>query len=154
MAAYTIHAHRARIDATFERASQVDDPQTQADLARFLVVLISGFLEKAIGHTFSEHAARAGGSQRVVRYVQRRLETFQNPNAEKVLQLTADFDADWRTALESYLGDERKDHVDSVVANRNQIAHGASVGVTYRRAADYFKSVNEVVNFINGLCTA
>ena len=151
---YTVHGHRARIEATFERASKVTDAELQADLARFLIVLISGFLEKALTHVYSEHTTRAGGSRRVVRYVQRRLETFQNPNAERILQLAGDFDPAWRDQLETFLAGERKDHVDSVVANRNQIAHGASVGITYSRARDYFKSVNDVVDFIENYCSA
>lgn len=154
MAVYTVWGHRDRIDAAFDRASRVDEPEVQADLARFLVVLTSGFLEKAISHTYSEYARAAGGSTQLVRYAQRRLETFQNPNAEKILQLAADFDGAWREALEAYLGDQRKDHIDSVVANRNQIAHGASVGVTYKRAEAYFKSAKDVVDFIHRLCSS
>lgn len=154
MPVYTVWGHRDRIDAAFERASQVADrPEIQADLARFLVVLTSGFLEKAISHTYSVYASGAGSTQ-LVRYAHRRLETFQNPNAEKILQLAGDFDSEWREALEDYLGDQRKDHIDSVVANRNQIAHGANVGVTYGRAEEYFRSAKEVVSFIGSLCSS
>jgi hypothetical protein len=152
MPAYTVHAHRARITATFERASKIDDAETQADLARFLVVLTSGFLEKAIAHIYAEYAKEAGGSARIIRYAQRRLESFQNPNVEKILQLAGDLDPEWRGELEAYLQGERKDHIDSVVANRHQIAHGENVGVTYRRASDYFKSADDVVTFIDSLC--
>jgi hypothetical protein len=152
MAGYTVWGHTARLESAFERASKVVDLEVQADLARFLVVLMSGFLEKAIAHHLAEYARRAGGSEQVIKYMQRRLETFQNPNAEKILQLTGDFDSSWREALEEYLEAERKDHVDSVVANRNQIAHGANVGVTYFRALAYFTSVKETVAFVDGLC--
>jgi hypothetical protein len=151
MPGYTIASHRQRIEATFERAAAVTDLQTQADLARYLCVLASGFLEQAIRHLYGQHASRAA-SPRVVRYVERRLEFFQNPNSQKLLALAGDFDQSWRTELEGFLVDERRDHVDSVVANKNQIAHGENVGITYMRASDYFDSVVEVVEFVEQQC--
>jgi hypothetical protein len=77
-----------------------------------------------------------------------------DPNAEKILQLTGDFDAAWREQFATYMGDERKEHIDNVVANRNQIAHGANIGITYMRASNYFSSADEVVVCIENLCTA
>jgi hypothetical protein len=152
MAGYTVWGHRQRIEATFERASRVADAEVQADLARFLVVLTSGYLEQAVVYLYSDFARRNQGSPRVLRYVERRLDGFQNPNTQKLIALAGDFDADWRDKLETFLVDERKDHVDSVVANRNLIAHGESVGVTYRRASDFFKSVDAVVRFVETMC--
>jgi HEPN superfamily RiboL-PSP-like protein len=152
MPGYTVASHRQRIEATFDRAAAVTDLQTQADLARYLCVLTSGFLEQAIRHLYGQHANRSA-SPRVFRYVERRLEFFQNPNSQKLIALAGDFDQAWRTDLEDFLIDERRDHVDSVVANKNQIAHGENVGITYMRANDYFESVVEVVEFIDQQCS-
>jgi HEPN superfamily RiboL-PSP-like protein len=151
MPAYTISAHRQRIESTFDRAAAVNDLQTQADLAKYLCVLTSGLLEQAARHLYGEHTSRSA-SPRVVRYVERRLEFFQNPKAPKLVALASDFDAAWGDELETFLVDERRDHVDSVVANKNQIAHGENVGITYMRAKDYFDSVVEVVEFIERQC--
>ena len=97
----------------------------------------------------------AGGSAspQILRFTERRLEQFQNPNCKKLIQLAGDCDADWMVALETFLVDERKDHVDSVVASRHLIVHGQSVGVTYRRARHFFDSAKEVVDFVDDLVT-
>jgi RiboL-PSP-HEPN len=142
---------RQRIESTFDRASAVTDLQTQADLAKYLCVLTSGLLEQAARQLYGEHT-RQSASPRVLRYVERRLEFFQNPNAQKLIALAGDFDPAWGAELEGFLVDERRDHVNSVVANKNQIAHGENVGITYMRAKEYFDSVVEVVDFIEGQC--
>jgi hypothetical protein len=151
MPGYSIASHRHRIEATFERAAEVTDLQTQADLARYLCVLTSGLLEQAVHHLYGGHAQRTA-SPRVFRYVERRLDQFQNPKAGKLLDLAGDFSQDWRDELDGFLGDQRRDHVVSVVANKNLIAHGDDVGVTYIRAKDYYKSVVEVIEFIEQQC--
>ena len=72
--------------------------------------------------------------------------------AERILQLAGDFAEEWRSELEVFLGDARRDHIDSVVANKNNIAHGRDVGVTLARARELFKSVSEVIAFVTQQC--
>ena len=62
------------------------------------------------------------------------------------MQLVGSFDQDWRTRLEEFLKDGRKEAVDSVVELRNKIAHGDNVTVTFTRVFEYFKLVTEVVD--------
>jgi hypothetical protein len=151
VAAYSIASHRARIEAGFTRASGVVDAQTQADLARYLCVLVAGFLEQATRHIYGEYA-RDKADPRVTRYVERQLAGFTNANAEKLCQLAGAFDAKWREELGTYLEGERKDAIDSVVANRHQIAHGQDVGITYIRIKDYFDHIKDAIDYLEALC--
>jgi hypothetical protein len=43
----------------------------------------------------------------------------------------------------------RKDAVDSVVNNRNRIAHGENVGISYVRIKEYYDRVVEVIELID-----
>ncbi|MBF0553199.1 MAG: hypothetical protein HQK96_01435 [Nitrospirae bacterium] len=43
---------------------------------------------------------------------------------------------------------ERKDAIDSIVANRNQIAHGEYVGLSLVLMKNYYKNASEVLEFI------
>jgi hypothetical protein len=52
------------------------------------------------------------------------------------------------------LVDDVKDAVDSVVNLRNTIAHGGTVGVTYRRVLGYYELVKKVVAHVAQLCGA
>jgi RiboL-PSP-HEPN len=77
---------------------------------------------------------------------------FTNANSERLQNLLGSFDPDWRQTLESFLVDELKDAVDSIVNLRNTIAHGGSVGLTYQRISDYYARVQRVVDRIAELC--
>lgn len=150
-----IQSHRQRIEAVFARSTALSsDPERfelLADQARYLCVLVSGFIEKALSEIVLEHARRVGAPS-LQRFVEMNTSRFTNANSEKILQLLGSFDPDWRAKIERILIDEHKDAFDSVISLRHQIAHGCSVGVTYARMKDYFRSIVEVIEDIQNLC--
>ncbi len=114
-------------------------------------MLVAGYLEKAVAELLLQHA-RASGTPTLQRFVERGTRRFTNPNAEKLKALLGSFDAAWQSDLESFLVDEVKAAVDSVVALRNQVSHGGSVAVTYQRIAEYYARVQKVVERIADIC--
>jgi hypothetical protein len=68
--------------------------------------------------------------------------------------LLGSFDPDWGRDLESVLEVEHKEAVNSVVGLRNSIAHGGMVGFTYQRIADYYDSIQRVVERVAVVCGA
>lgn len=147
-----IHSHQQRIEAVFARSTVLSsDPELLADHAKYLCVLVSGFIEKSLSEIVLEHSRRVGAPS-LQRYVEANTARFTNANTAKVLQLLGSFDPDWRQTFETILVDQHKDSLDSVVGLRHQIAHGVSVGVTYARIRDYFKDIKEVITLIQEKC--
>ena len=146
-----IHAIRQRIDATFERAGHIEDLETQADMARYICVLVSGLLERSASEALLDYTARSA-SPVVQRYVEARLDRFTNAKASKILNLFGDFNPDWRECLDTFIVDERKTAIDSVIANRHLIAHGRSVGLSLGRIREYSVQVDKVVDKMLELC--
>lgn len=145
---------QAQLNATFERGKQLAahaDLETQSDFARYLCVLVSGFLEKAVAELVVEHSRRSGGPT-LQRFVEASTRRFTNANAQKLKELLGGFNPDWRTKLDAILIDEFKDAVDSVVGLRHSIAHGGSAAVTYSRISEYYKQIQLVVGEIADLC--
>ena len=143
---------KQRLDATFSRVSILGaDIEIQSDFARYLCVLVSGYLETAVTELVLEHARHAGGPS-LQRFVEFRTRRFTNANAQRLKDLLGSFDPDWGRALEDLLVDEFKDAVDGIVDLKNTIAHGGSVGVTYQRVTDYYERVQKVVDQIADLC--
>lgn len=137
-----------RLDDTFSRISKLgDDLELRADFARYLCVLVSGYLEVAVVECAGWYATQKSAPP-MAAYAWHTLERFANPNAERLLQLLGNFSPEWRGSLENFLVDEKKDAINSVVALRNQIAHGESVGVTYARIKAYYEAVKEIVEFV------
>lgn len=143
---------RQQLDATFARARALgDDIELQSDLARYLCVLVSGFLEQAVVELVLEHT-RSRAAPSVQLYVESQLRRFTGAKAKRLVELLGSFDTEWRVHLEGFLVDERKAAVDSIVDLRNSIAHGRSVGVTLSRVGDYYGEIRVVVDRVADLC--
>jgi hypothetical protein len=142
---------RSRLEATLARAPQpAADIEVQSDFAKYFCVLVSGFLENALVALVLDIAQRRS-SPEVSLFVERQLEYWMNPNSEKIIRLLGDFSPDWRSAVESYLVDERKAAVNSLVALRHKIAHGESVGTSMTQVKAYYTTVLDVVKFVADL---
>ena len=147
-----VEGEKRRLDATFKRASGVKaDPELLSDFARYLCVLVSGFLEQAVIELLLEHV-RLRSHESIQRYVGQRLRRFTAANAKNITELLGSFDLDWQRDLESYLVDEYKDAVDSVVSLRHTVSHGRFAGVTMASVQHYYDRVKEVVDHIADLC--
>jgi hypothetical protein len=123
------------------------DTEMLSHWAKYLCVLTSGFIENAVRHYLSEFASQKSHPF-VSNYVTDALNGFQNPNMERILTIIGAFSIDWRKQLEEYVEGERKDAINSIVANRHNIAHGKSVGLTFVRMKKFFDKAVEVVDFI------
>ncbi|HTS34021.1 MAG TPA: HEPN domain-containing protein [Candidatus Solibacter sp.] len=143
---------KKRLDATFERIRDAgSDLELRSDFARYLCVLVSGYLERSVVELVLEHARNSGGPT-LQRFIEIRTRHFANANASRLIEFLGSFNPDWKTKLEVVVIDELKDAVDSVVRLKNTIAHGESVGVTYARIEEYYSRVQKVIDEVADLC--
>ena len=144
--------YRQRLDNLFAQISAFSgDAELQSQWARYLCVLVSGFLEVSICAIYNQFA-RQKASPYVANFVEFQLGGFQNPKMGKIIELTRAFNSQWANELETVAEEEIKDAVDSIVANRNQIAHGRDVGITYTRIKNYYERAIKVVDLIENIC--
>lgn len=146
-----IHQQRERIDNLFKSLNSHDDLERQAHWARYLCVCISGYLEVSIRELLGRYSEQCA-SRSVSGYVWTQLKYFKNPKMEPTIQLVTSFDPGWGKSLRDFAEDERGDAVNSIVSNRNEIAHGVDVGVTIARLHKWYEKSNEVLDFLIGLC--
>jgi hypothetical protein len=147
-----VRREKQRLAETFKRASALKgDAELLSDFARYLCVLVSGFLEQAVIEILLEHTRqRAHGS--VQKYVGQKLRRFTTANTQNITDLVGSFDPDWHRDLRTYLVDEHKDAIDSVVNNRHAVSHGRPVGITMSSVQRYYERVIEAVDHITDLC--
>lgn len=141
-------AQEQHIISLFNRANVFNnEPEMLSHWAKYICILTSGFIENAIRYYLSEFAVQKAHSN-VANYVANDLDGFQNPNMDKILNVVGAFSKEWREELAAFVEGERKDAIDSIVSNRHSLAHGRSIGLTFSRMQQYFKKVQEVVDFI------
>lgn len=139
---------KGRLDATFKRAPLPSaEAELQSDFARYLCVLVSGFLENAITALILDFAQRRSSIE-ISAFVQDKLDYWTSPNTKKISSLLGSFSADWRAQAEEFLVDERKAAVNSLVALRHKIAHGESVSTSLSQVKEYYLAAQKVVEFV------
>jgi hypothetical protein len=140
--------YKQRLDNLFKQISAFSgNIELQSQWARYLCILVSGFLETSVCAIYGEFARKAA-SPYVANFVKCELDSFQNPKMGKILELTRAFNPLWADELETATEGELRDAVDSIVANRNQIAHGRDVGITYTRIKNYYEGAIKVVDLV------
>lgn len=147
-------SQRQRLLWLIEQANRLPAEQTElrAHWARYICVLVSGFLENSLKELYS-HYARSCSAPAVANYVEVQLERLQNPRAQRFVETAQAFDKRWANDLAAFMEEEgRKEAIDAIMANRHQIAHGKDSGITLARISDYLAKSVRVLDFIEAQC--
>src|SRR5947209_7302247 len=93
-----ITRRKQRLDETFKRADQISQVnlELRSDFARYLTVLVAGFLERSLQELALE-CARNRASPQIQSYMQWQVGRLSSANKEPLLQLVGSFDVSWRT---------------------------------------------------------
>jgi hypothetical protein len=145
-----LQALEALLKSTTE-ASQ-SNLELQGHWARYLCILVAGFLENALVEVYSDYTTKTSAPS-VAKFTITALSRIQNPNATRFVETARAFNDQWATDLSIFLDQNgRRDAVDGIMANRHLIAHGRTSGISVVRVQDYLKKCVEVVAFIEGQC--
>lgn len=147
-----IYIAQKKLDNLFALASSLPaDPEIRSHWAKYLCVLVSGFLETAVAAIYVDFAQRKS-HRHIVNYVSSEIEFFTNPNMSKIVELAGEFNPEWASELEETTGGEIKEAIDSVRSNRNQIAHGEYSGITIGTITRFYAQVTKLVIMIDKQC--
>lgn len=144
--------YQQRLDNLFEKIKDISDLELQSHWARYLCILVSGYLETSVRAIYSEYSGNRA-NENVANYVSSRLERFQSPKMGNILELTRAFSLQWAEDLQNATEGELKESVDSIVANRHNIAHGRDSGISYTRIREYYQNAIKVIELIEGQCS-
>jgi hypothetical protein len=148
-----IFSHIQKIDILFGKISSISDPKDQSEWSKYLCVLVSGFIEESVRVLLEQHC-KACAALKIQNFVISKLGDLTNCKTNKINSVLCQFSPDWaREFMEgigekSRVADEIKNSVDSVIANRHQIAHGKSVGMTYATISKHYKSVKIAIKVL------
>ncbi len=143
-----------RINSLFERSQEAcgDNVEMLSHWAKYLCVLVAGFLENAIEDVYSRFVMSAA-SEPVQNYAISRLSTIQNPKTGRFIEVAQSFKKSWGEELEIFVNEDgRREAIDSIMQNRHQIVHGQHSGVTLARVRDYLRKSLRVIEFLEAQC--
>lgn len=148
-----IDRQEREIGRLLSRSLQLEDPEDQAHWARYLCVLASGLLQNAFLTIYVGHA-RERAPERVANFVERTLERyFQNPSWAEITNWVDRFDPAWESWLKVQASEQAKAAINSIVENRNRIAHGKDTpDLTVKRLQGYFAEAMKVIELMRRQC--
>lgn len=148
--------YRSRIDHLLKSyAAEDSTPEAQAHNAKYLAVLVSGYLEQAIKELLLQYASK-GARKQISRYVEETWPISKNMNTDNIKTILGQFNSSWSEDFLEWLNGkvDRKNDINSIVSWRNSIAHGQESktnGVTLVSVRKAFSTVSELVSFIDTL---
>ena len=146
--------YKTRLDSLYARTRELsDDPELLSEWAKYLYVLTSGFIEEYIRTLYIEYVAKRTNTN-TARYARAKLREFRNPKEERIYQLVNAFDPEWARSFRTEAEGELKDAVDSRTANRNAIAYGRDVNLTFIGLAGYYKKGLTLLKLLEGQVNA
>ena len=154
MISLDVSKYKFRIDNLFNKCERMDDLELSAHCARYLCILVSGFLDTSIQTIYSKYAEDCS-NPKISSFVSKQLGRLTNLNMKKIEDLAKSFSDSWAKELTDFDQENNgqiKASVDSVVANRNSIAHGRDVGITHVTLKGYYKNIFKLVSFIEKQC--
>lgn len=147
---WKLQQQEKKLDALFNLVQKVDDDEEKALLSKFLCVRASGYIESSIRHLIGEFTDGTS-PQQIQSYINKKTKYITNLNYEKLLELLDQFDNEWKESFTNQINDEQKAALNTVISNRNNIAHGENDGISYRLMTEYYERIKEVVKILKGI---
>ncbi len=147
--------YKSRITHLFKLYAEDSSTENQSDSAKYLAVLVSGYLEQAIKETLLHYASQ-GSRQQITRYIEATWPISKNMKTENIKTILYQFNESWSDEFTTWLEQDeiRKGHINSIVTWRNSIAHGQesnTTGVTLVSVRSAFTTIKDLVTFIDDM---
>lgn len=146
------HKYKSRIAHLF-KFYEDSEPESQAHNAKYLAVLVSGYLEQAVKELLL-HYAFQGARPQISNYIEETWPISRNMNTKNINDILGQFNSTWSEDFLFWLeqDDNRKSNINSIVRWRNGIAHGQesnTTGVTLVSVRNAFSTISDLVSFID-----
>jgi len=147
-----VHRHKRRLDVLFDKVEDIDDIEMKAEWAKYLCVLTSGYIEQSVRTILSDFADDRSHDV-VSSYVSSQLDYFNNPKAGRIEEVARRFNPQWANHIRDAIEGEIKEALNSIVANRHQIAHGRDVDLSFVRMKGFYDRATRAIDILDDLCS-
>ena len=113
-----IEAQRRRIEALFTKADSLSqDPELLSHWAKYLCVLVCGFLENSVELCLVAYCKKRG-DENINNFVSTQMRSFQNPKMGKIVELFGSFSKTWEAELKAETDGRILDAVKKAMGDR------------------------------------
>lgn len=137
-----------KLDNLFDRASQLEDPETLSHWCRYLCVQTYGCVERSFVEILEEYCRRSA-CDRSFGLIAHRLKYIRNITPAEIEDTLKIMDSSWcEWFRQEFKESAERDHVQSVTHNRNLISHGQDCGLRFSTMVGYKDSAKKIIDAI------
>jgi len=146
-----IEAQEKKLDSLLDQIKKMkDDDELKAHLSRYFCVRISGYLENVV-KLLVNNFCEGSSPEPIKNYVDRDLRNLTNLSEEKLLKFLKKFSEEWEYSVSSMLTEIHRSSLNSIISNRNNIAHGQPDSISPKIIETYYNDLKEVVNVLKSV---
>jgi len=120
------------------------DRKIASDLESYLVVLIAGVYEDCLEYLINKRVDRVGDVE-VSTFIQKTLHVqLRNPNWENLTNILGRFSRRWVNTIKKRVRDRAKTDLNSIVNNKNAVAHGNNSSLTLAEIKNCHKNCKSI----------
>jgi hypothetical protein len=132
-----------------------EGPEEQSHWAKYLCILISGYLEQSVKEVLFEFGT-SQKSPKLSNYIETSWPKSRNMNIDVIREILGKFDANWQSGFSTWLGsdDSLKRNMEALMRSRNDIAHGKeanTTNVTLTSSKERMLVAFQLIDFVEGL---
>jgi hypothetical protein len=148
---YVIEQFKWAVEVCAKCGGSTVDPEIASFLSSYLVVMLSGVYEDCIEHLLAQRAAR-GQDNEVTSYISKSLhETFRNPTFGALVGVLGKFSDQYAQRMREGVQERDAQALDSIVNNKNLIAHGRRSQLTVNEVVTFHGGVVRIFELLEGL---
>jgi hypothetical protein len=144
--------HVKELDSLFVRARRQQDLEVQSDYAKYLVIRVSGLVEQVVSEIVLDYTQKRAQPP-IVDHVAWRMNMFQNPTVDRILDMVASFQSAWRVQLEGELTTPEREAMGTINKQRNRIAHGEESTISLGQVNQYYAEIKTLLERVATLLT-
>lgn len=147
---YRIRHQISSLDALFTTADSITDEEIQSHFAKYLCVKTSGLFENYIKSQIGDFADSTS-AQQIAKHVKNKNKNFTNIDYRKLDSFLNSFSTDWWDEFEKGLSADMKSSLNSVISNRNNIAHGNPDSITFRNMKTHYDNMKKIIGLLDSI---
>ncbi len=124
-------------------------------LVSYSVIRSCGTVEIVYKDIIYNHLIQNANKEAISYFSKNIKDSSSNPKTGRISSLLEQINPKWKTSFENNLKDTvDKEHLNSLVTLRNQVAHGSSITASIDNIIKYFDSGCNILNILDSIVTA
>ena len=143
---------RLYVQATLLQDNERVDEEVKSGFVSYLCVRSYVYVEFAVQTILKEYVKAVTNDVPIGNFVKEQLRINRALRRSELLNLIGKFSEEWRKNLRDTTNGKLGDSLDSIVNNRNKIAHGDDVYISLRNLQAYFSDVQRIIELVYNEC--